>query len=61
MNKSQDIYNLVDKQALQNMKNSCLHLKAIIDIIQWIAFQACALKATIKVMVQKIKVILMNS
>jgi hypothetical protein len=38
VNKSQDIHNLVDKQALQKVKNSCLHLKAIIDIVRWLAF-----------------------
>lgn len=45
MNQSQDILNLVDKQASQEFENSRPCFKAIIDIVWWLAFQSYAFRS----------------
>jgi hypothetical protein len=44
MNQSQHITKLVEKQTSQETENNCLRLKASVDSVQWLAFQACAFR-----------------
>lgn len=44
MNQSRHIDKLVEKQTSQETENNRLRLKASVDSVQWLAFQACAFR-----------------
>jgi hypothetical protein len=44
MNQSRHSDKLVEKQTSQETKNNRLWLKASVDSVQWLAFQACAFR-----------------
>ena len=43
-NQSCHIEKVVKRQTTQEIQNNRLHIKALIDIVRWLTFQACAFR-----------------
>ena len=57
---SRHIDKLIEKQMSKELENNRLRLKTSVECARWVAFQACLLEVMMKVLIQKIGVILLN-